>query len=56
MKDYIEFKYVVEDVETSIKIYTVDLKASELAEHFREFLLAIGYHPNTVSDLFSESP
>ena len=46
----IKFVYIDGD-RKDIKVFGADLAMPELVEHFKEFCLSIGYHPNTVEEI-----
>lgn len=52
MKDYIEFKEVLEDgTEKTIK-FTIDVTFDEFMENVKDFAYACGYHTNTIENYF----
>jgi len=46
----IKFVYVSRD-QKDIKVIDAEIAMQELLQHFKEFCLSIGFHPNTVEEI-----
>lgn len=52
-EDYVEFKWVSKDQEVSTR-FPAHLAVDDVMSQFKSFLLACGYHPDSVDGFFEE--